>query len=210
MKLLEKSLVPNRIPPLKSDFFLRDTVTVAKELLGKGLYVRHPSGEFLCELIEVEAYLGQEDEASHSARGLTARNQSMFAIGGTAYVYLIYGFYHCLNVSTEAEQVGAAVLFRAGKPLKGLPEMHKNRGLKGKIDEKKLLSGPGKLAQALKIDKRFDGRTFKDPHFKIIDLGNSLKESQIVSSPRIGISKAQDKHLRFFIKDSPWVSQKRP
>lgn len=210
MNLLEKSLVPNRIPPLKPKFFHRDTVTVAKELLGKGLFVQQGRNAFLCELVEVEAYLGHDDEASHSHRGITARNRSMFEIGGTAYVYLIYGFYYCLNVATEGKNTGAAVLFRAAKPLLGLKEMHRNRKLTGPVVPKKLLSGPGKLTQALRIDKGFDGKTFEDPHFKIIDLGNKLSESQISSSPRIGISKAQNKNLRFFIKDNPWVSRKRP
>jgi len=199
--------LPEPSSPLPPKFFQRDPVTVAKELLGKGLFIQQKRTQFLCEIVEVEAYLGRGDEASHSFRGMTPRNQSMFEVGGTAYVYLIYGFYHCLNVATEAKDVGSAVLFRAAEPLWGLQEMHKNRKLTGSLAPKKLLSGPGKLTQALGIDKSFDGKKFNQPNFKIIDLGKVLSESQISSSPRIGISKAQDQHLRFFIKNSPWLSK---
>lgn len=199
--------LPELSSPLPPKFFQRDTVTVARNLLGKGLFVQKNKCRFLCEIVEVEAYLGEGDEASHSFRGPTPRNQSMFELGGTAYVYLIYGFYYCLNVATEKKGIGAAVLFRAGAPLWGLKEMQKNRKLTGTIEPKKLLSGPGKLTQALGIDKTFDGRKFNQTNFKIVDLGKVLSQSEISSSPRIGISKAKDQHLRFFIKDSPWLSK---
>lgn len=192
--------------PLPPKFYLRDTVTVAKELLGKGLYVQKHRKRLLCEIVEVEAYLGEGDEASHSFRGMTLRNKSMFAVGGTAYVYLIYGFYFCVNVATEKEGVGSAVLFRAAAPLWGHQEMQRNRKLKGPLQPNKLLSGPGKLTQSLGIDRAFDGLKFNQPNFKIVDLGTDLSESQIGSSSRIGISKAKDQNLRFFIKNSPWLS----
>lgn len=209
MNLLEKSSLPNSKPlPLK--FYLQDTVTVATELLGKGLFVQSGKNTYLSEIVEVEAYLGKSDPASHSHRGMTERNRSMFEVGGTAYVYLIYGFYHCVNVVTESKGVGAAVLIRAAKPLWGLKQMQKNRKLSGSMQADKLLSGPGKITQALKIDRRFDGLTFDRPDFKIIDLGNVLRDSQIGSSSRIGISKAQNKLLRFFVKGSPWLSRKQP
>ncbi|NBW99213.1 DNA-3-methyladenine glycosylase [bacterium] len=209
MKLPEKSSLPdpNSIPPLKSEFFQRDTVTVARELLGKGLFLRNRKHSFLCEIVEVEAYLPQNDEASHSFKGLTPRNQSMFEVGGTAYVYLIYGMYWCVNVVTEPQGTGAAVLLRAAIPLLGLKEMQKNRGLKPGSSERALLSGPGKLTQALNINRSFDGVKFNQADFKIIDLGKVLGESDISSSPRIGISKAQDRPLRFFVKNSPWLSK---
>jgi len=201
MKLLEQS------SPLPLKFYQRDTVTVAKDLLGKGLYVRKNRSRFLCEIVEVEAYLGHGDPASHSFRGMTPRNQSMFEGGGTAYVYLIYGFYFCVNVATEEKGVGAAVLFRAAAPLFGHKEMQRNRKLKEPHRHEKLLSGPGKLTQALGIDRSFDGKKFTSTDFKIIDLGKVLSESEIGSSPRVGISKAKSKHLRFFIKNSPWLSR---
>lgn len=210
MKLHEKNFPrPKKVgSPLKSQFFQRNTLTVAKELLGKGLFVRQNTQEFLCELVEVEAYLGKKDEASHSAKGMTPRNQSMFAEGGTAYVYLIYGSYFCLNVSTEEKGEGAAVLFRAAIPLWGLEEMHKNRKLKGPLVPQNLLSGPGKLTQALGINKNFDGKKFNQTQFKIVDLGRVLRESQIGRSSRVGITKGQDHLFRFFVKDSPWLSKK--
>ncbi|NBX93077.1 MAG: DNA-3-methyladenine glycosylase [Proteobacteria bacterium] len=194
-------------PPLSPEFFLRDTVTVAKELLGKGLFIKHSGGSYLCEIAEVEAYLGEGDESSHSFRGLTPRNRSMFEAGGTAYVYLIYGFYHCINVVTEAKGTGAAVLIRAGIPLWGHKQMQTNRKLTGSYQLRNLLSGPGKLTQAMGIDKRLDGKKFDQANFKIVDLGKKLRDSQIESSTRIGISKAKEQKLRFFIKSSPWISK---
>ncbi|NBX77277.1 MAG: DNA-3-methyladenine glycosylase [Proteobacteria bacterium] len=199
--------LPEQSSPLPLKFYQRDTVTVAKDLLGKGLYVKKNKSQFLCEIVEVEAYLGERDEASHSFRGMTPRNRSMFEAGGTAYVYLIYGFYFCVNVATEEKGIGAAVLFRAAAPLSGHKEMQRNRKLKEPSKPEKLLSGPGKLTQALGINRTFDGRKFDLPDFKIIDLGNVLSEAEIGSSPRIGISKAKDQHLRFFIKNSPWLSR---
>jgi|694.fasta_scaffold27553_3 DNA-3-methyladenine glycosylase len=197
-------------PPLEQGFYLRDTVTVAKELLGKGLFVKRGRASFLCEIVEVEAYLGENDEASHSFRGLTPRNQSMFETGGTAYVYLIYGFYYCINVVTERKGLGSAVLIRAGIPLWGHQEMQANRKLKGELSLRDLLSGPGKLTQAMGIDKHLDGQKFNQSHFKIVDLGKKLRDSQYGSSSRIGISKAKDRKLRFFIKSSPWISKHLP
>lgn len=210
MKLHEKSfLPPHKIgPPLGPRFFQRKTLTVARELLGKGLFVQNKSAAFLCELVEVEAYLGVEDEASHGFRGLTPRNQSMFAEGGTAYVYFTYGFHFCLNVATEKRGVGAAILFRAAIPLWGLEEMQRNRKLRGPLNPKKLLSGPAKLTQALGIDKTFDGQKMNQSQFKIVDLGRVLSKSDIGSSSRIGISKGQEHLYRFFVKNSPWLSRK--
>ena len=211
MKLHEKSFLPlhNKIgPPLDSQFFLRNTLKVARELLGKGLFIRHSSKLFLCELVEVEAYLGACDEASHSFRGMTPRNQSMFEEGGTAYVYFTYGFHFCLNVATEKKGVGAAVLFRAAIPLLGLEEMQKNRKLRGPLDPKKLLSGPAKLTQALGINKAFNGQKMNQAQFKIVDLGRVLSKSAIGTSSRIGISKGQEHLYRFFVKNSPWLSRK--
>jgi len=209
MKSLEKSL-PRSLKPLPFKFYRRDTVTVAKDLLGKGLFLKTNAGSFVCEIVEVEAYLGQDDPASHSHKGLTTRNRSMFEEAGRAYVYLIYGFYYCVNVVTEPKGVGAAVLIRAARPIQGAKEMQRNRKLTGPLKEDKLLSGPGKMTQAMGIDRRFDGLTFDRPDFKIVDLGNFLRDSQVGSSSRIGITKAQTKQLRFFVKGSPWLSRKQP
>lgn len=204
MNWLEKSF---RKKPLPCSFYQRPTLEVAKELLGKGLFVKNRSGSFLCRIVEVEAYLAEDDPASHSFRGPTPRNAPMFCEGGTAYVYFTYGMHFCMNVVTEPSGKGAAVLFRASEPLSGIKEMQKNRKLKGEVPLKNLCSGPAKLTQALGINLKDNKRTFFCPELKLIDLRQDLSDSQIVSTPRIGISKGTELPFRFIIKDSPWISK---
>src|SRR5262249_12525637 len=138
-------------PPLSPGFFLRKTVRVAHELLGKGLFVRQRETTMLVEIVEVEAYLGGADPASHAYRGPTPRNRAMFERGGTCYVYLSYGINYCMNVATQGKGKGEAILFRAAAPLLGRDAMLKNRRVEndhGGITDRILLSGPGKLCQA--------------------------------------------------------------
>lgn len=177
---------------LEPTFFLRDTARVARDLLGKGLVRRIGRREIVTEIVEVEAYLGQADGASHSRMGPTARNASMFLPGGACYVYLCYGMHHCVNVVTREAGRGEAVLIRAVAPVKGDV---------GPTD------GPGKLAKALGIDRRHDGQRFDRPDLRLVDLGNRIPKSLIGVSPRIGISRDADLPLRFFIKDSGWLSR---
>jgi DNA-3-methyladenine glycosylase len=196
---------------LPKSFFLQDTVEVARQLLGKGLYLLSGDTPLLVEITEVEAYLGVRDPASHAYRGLKPRNWAMFERGGTCYVYLSYGINFCMNVSTQPKGIGEAILFRAGAPLLGIETMAKNRGLwrEGEpVALRNLLSGPGKICQALGIDLGFNGRTFDKPSFKLVDLGNDLPSRAIDRTPRIGITKAKDELLRFSIKGSPWLSRK--
>ncbi|MGD2146983.1 MAG: DNA-3-methyladenine glycosylase, partial [Anaerolineae bacterium] len=139
---------------LTRDFFARDTLAVARELLECRL-VRVLDGTRLSgRIVEVEAYVGEEDRASHASPGRTTRNAPMYGPAGHAYVYLIYGVHHCFNVVTDREAFPAAVLVRALEPLEGLEEMRERRG--GRPDEQ-LTSGPGRLCEALAIDRRFDG-----------------------------------------------------
>lgn len=190
------------LPP---QFYLRDTARVARELLGKGLYLRRGGETFLAEIVETEAYLGTSDPASHAYRGIRPRNRAMFELGGTCYVYLSYGINYCMNVSTGPKGVGEAVLLRAAAPLEGLATMHQNR----KTDKvTNLLSGPGKLTQALGIDLSFNGLRFDRADLQLLDLGRQIPNKAIGQSPRIGISVAKDERLRFFIKDSIWLSRK--
>lgn len=196
---------------LASTFFQKNTTRVAKELLGKGLFVRAKHGALLAEIVETEAYLGDEDAASHAFRGPTKRNASMFKSGGTLYVYLIYGINHCINVVTGVEGSGEAVLIRAAKPLLGIEQMYKNRGLP--LDNsvkslKNLLNGPGKLAKAFGIDLQHDGITLDRKDFRLVDLGKKYTPKQIAKTTRIGITKAADLHFRFFVKDSEFVSRR--
>jgi DNA-3-methyladenine glycosylase len=189
-------------PILPKNFYIQDTETIAKQLLGKALSINN---QFLCEIVETEAYL-EGDRASHSYCGLTKRNWPMFEEGGLCYVYFTYGMYFCMNVVTNKKGVGEAVLIRALKPHKGLEEMKKNRNriLKKEYD---LCNGPAKLTQSLKIDLSFTGKNFFDKNFCIVDIGQKYLDSQIAVSKRIGISKDQDKLLRFYIKENKWVSK---
>lgn len=161
------------------------------------------------KLVEVEAYF-QEDPASHSFSGPSRRNAVMFEEGGLCYVYLSYGIHYCVNVVTGRKHHGDAVLIRAVEPLFGLRFLCENRGFPyTEAPPFALLNGPGKLTEALGINPAYNGRSFRDKDFKLIDLGISLEEEEIGESPRIGISKAKDELLRYFIRSSPWVSKAR-
>lgn len=205
----EPSLL-NAFPSLPHNFYLKPAPSVARSLLGKGLYIAHEKQTFLCQIVEVEAYLGNNDPASHAFKGPTQRNQSMFEVGGTCYVYLSYGINFCMNVVTGAKGKGSAVLIRAAIPLLGLQEMAKNRRISMPLNQKSLknlLNGPGKLTQALGIDRTFDGVRFDQTTFKIVDLQYTVPKHQIGLSPRIGISKAKDEKLRFFIRNCEFLSR---
>ena len=179
---------------INQDFFARDTVKVAKELLGKIIVLNGFQGR----IVETEAY--SRDPASH-AYTKTDRSRLMFETYGYVYVYLIYGMYCCLNFTTEKNEAGA-VLFRAVEPLKGIEEMRKKRKTEMITH---LCSGPGKLCQALGIDKNYNG----------LKIGNKIKlfddgfiAENIGTSPRIGIKDALDLEWRFFIKDNKFVSKR--
>ena len=181
--------------PLTQNFFRQDTLKVAKELLGKIIEVNGCK----VRIVETEAY--KDDPASH-AYHKTERSQIMFDTYGHVYVYLIYGMYNCINFTTEAEGIPGAVLIRAVEPLSGTEEMKKRRKT-GKMQN--LCSGPGKLCQALDIDKRLNG-TIIGKNVKIYDDG--LKLNNIVKSSRIGIKDALNLQWRFFVKDDKFVSKK--
>ncbi len=167
------------LKPLAPDFYLEKTPQVARELLGKGLYLRRAQEEFLIEIVEVEAYLGSEDPASHAYRGLTERTRPMFDVGGTCYVYLSYGINFCMNVATQKRGIGQAVLLRAAAPLWGEAHMRARRTVcqKPRGSPYRLLNGPGKLTKALGIDLKYNGLLFTGDDFKIVDLGK--KDPQI-------------------------------
>jgi DNA-3-methyladenine glycosylase len=174
--------------PLPRTFYDRDTIVVAQELLGKLLV----HGDRVGRIVETEAYLGPHDLAAHSARGLTKRNAPMFGPPGYAYVYLIYGMYHCMNVVTEREGHAAAVLLRALEPV---------RGLVGKTN------GPGLLCKAMGIDRRLNGCDLLSDDFFIAD---SPAPQRIVKRPRIGVDYAGHwarRHLRFYIAGNEYVSR---
>jgi len=199
---------------LDRSFYLRDTVIVARELLGKELV--HEAGGFktIGRIVETEAYTGPEDKGSHSYGGRrTNRNETMYHLGGTAYVYLIYGMYHCFNVVTEEAGMPAAVLIRAVEPLLGFEFMSRARyaadynELTGR-QETGLCNGPGKLCIAMNIGRTENGLDLCGNKLYICD--TNYEPKQIKSSPRINIDYAEeyrDKPWRFYIESSKFVSK---
>jgi len=193
----------NQEKELSKEFFLQDTVTVARDLLGCLLVHKTPKGLVGGYIVETEAYLGYEDPACHSYRSRTKRNEVMFLGSGLVYVYLIYGLYYCLNFTSDSENKPEAVLIRAIEPVSGIEIMQENRNKTGLKD---LCSGPGKLAQALEIDMGLNGTEFGDK-ITVYKRKNELKD-HIVATTRIGISQAADLPLRFYIKDNKFISKK--
>ena len=181
---------------LPRSFYARNTVTVAKELLGKKL-VRKVGNQRISGIItETEAYRHQDDPASHAFRRKTERNKAMFEEVGRAYVYFTYGMYFCFNVVARNPKVKAgAVLVRAIHPEKGIDIMEKNRG---KINEKNLTDGPAKLSQALDITKKQYGVDLTRNSELFITKG--LQKQKIIANPRIGINTALDNLWNFKIQ----------
>jgi DNA-3-methyladenine glycosylase len=204
---------------LPVEFYLRDTPTVAKDLLNCLLYHQSPKGLLVGRISETEAYT-PDDPASHSFRGKTPRNSAMFLKGGHTYLYLIYGVYYCLNAVTEEEGVGSAVLIRAVEPLEGISVMEENRktvvskqlqrGSKEQIRHgRNLCGGPGKLCQAFGLThKQNEMPLTKHDTLWITEPENeSLVSGEIVATPRIGISVATEKRWRFHFANDNFLSR---
>jgi DNA-3-methyladenine glycosylase len=176
-------------------FYARDTTEIARDLLGKMLVRRSGGVERIGRIVEVEAYLGQHDLAAHSSKGLTGRTRVMFGPPGHAYVYLIYGMHHCLNVVTEPEGRPCAVLIRALEPVQ-----HIDRNTRG----------PGLLCKAMEIDLRLNAYDLLGPELTIMAPENDTPPD-IVERPRIGVDYAGEwaaKLLRFYIGDNAFISKK--
>jgi len=195
--------------PLPRTFYDRSTLLVAQDLLGT-LLVREYHGRLLVgRIVETEAYAGLEDTASHASVGKTERNAVMFGQPGYAYVYLIYGMHHCLNVVTESVGFPAAVLIRALEPIRGIETM---RQLRNGRPDRELTNGPGKLCQALAIDRRLNGHDLCAGHLLWIAKGTPVPQGKIVAGPRVGIrgdARALSAPWRFAIRDNPFVSRPR-
>ena len=185
---------------LPRKFYLRNTVEVAKDLLGKVL--RH--GDTAGVIVETEAYLGGDDLASHSARGITDRTRVIFGPPGHAYVYLIYGVYQCLNLVAEPEGKPGCVLLRALQPIDGIELMQIRRPRARRIED--LASGPGKLTLALGIDRKLNGSDVTRGPITVHERKNA-PSIEIVTTPRIGITHCADLPLRFHVAGNRFVSR---
>ncbi len=171
--------------PLPREFYLRDTLDVARDLLGARL-VRMLDGQRVSgRVVEVEAYVGENDLASHAASGLSERNRTMYGPGGFAYVYFIYGMHYCLNVVTEAQGFPAAVLLRGILPLEGLDLMAAHRPGQALHS---LANGPAKLCQALAIDRRLDRHDLTQGVDLWLEPGEPVRDDRIVATPRVNVS----------------------
>jgi DNA-3-methyladenine glycosylase len=192
---------------LGRDFYRRSTLTVARELLGQRL-VRVVDDQRLSGLIvEVEAYIGEDDAACHAACGRTPRNEAMYGLPGRAYVYFIYGMHHCLNVVTEGEGFPAAVLIRALEPLEGLEIMRRHRPDK---PDRELTNGPAKLCQALAISRDLNGVDLCTGEALFIEEGRMVDQEEIEASPRIGIKAdelARSVPWRFYLRGNEFMSR---
>lgn len=193
-------------------FYDRDPRGVSRDLLGKVLVRRVRKTRLAGRIVEVEAYLGEDDPAAHSSAGRTARNAVLFGPPGYAYIYFIYGNHYCLNVSCLPDGVAGGILFRALEPVEGIEEMARARGISVEkpSDLRKLTSGPGRLAEAFGITRERDNG--KDLTYATSDLfiaDDGFRPGQIQVTPRVGISKAADRPLRYLIAGNSFVSGPR-
>lgn len=204
---------PNLLRLLPRTFFNRDPREVSRDLLGK-LVVRRQGRKLLAgRIVEVEAYLGAGDAAAHAAAGRTARNQVLWGPPGHAYVYFIYGVHYCLNISCLPDGEAGCVLIRALEPVRGIEQMARARGLKdlptGSVNDlRKLLSGPGRLCQALSITRpRDNGKDMVSPKSDLQVLQDGFVPGAIAVTERIGITKSAEMPLRYAIKANRFVSR---
>jgi DNA-3-methyladenine glycosylase len=204
-RLNARELEQRRLP---RSFYLRPTLRVAEELLGC-LLVRKVGRAILAgRIVEVEAYLGERDPASHAFRGMTPRNEVMFREGGHLYVYFTYGMHYCANVVTGSEGVARAVLLRALEPVSGIDTMMKRRaGRKGEPVMKHLTNGPARLCQAMGIGRSENGRDLCTGSIFVARPFPARPSFRIARTGRIGISTGTEFRWRFFIRGNAWVSR---
>jgi DNA-3-methyladenine glycosylase len=197
-----------KLPP---EFFLHDTVTVARALLGCVLWRRIGREILAARIVETEAYVGANDPASHARRGLRSeRNKSMYLQGGHAYVYFTYGMHWCLNVVTQEADIAEAVLIRGVEPVRGIESMRKRRP-KAKRDYD-LTNGPGKICMAMNIDRSLDGERLDGDRLWITVRDIIVDDKDIAVSARIGVEGSGEAALwplRFFLRGNRYVSATR-
>lgn len=202
------------------EFFRQDAITVATNLLGKYLVREYDDKKIITKIVETEAYMGIEDKAAHVfGDRRTERTEPLYQDGGHIYVYLIYGMYHCLNISANIEGIPECVLIRAVEPISEIDEISQNRYSKDYKDlssyqRKNICNGPGKLCKALKIDKNLNFESILGNKLYIIDnvnLDNESNQFEIIESKRVNIDyaeEAKDYLWRYYIKDNKHVSKK--
>jgi DNA-3-methyladenine glycosylase len=190
-------------PTLAPRFYDRATERVARDLLGTVLECTTPEGVTRGRIVETEAYLGPDDPACHAVAGLTKRTTHLFGPPGIAYVYLIYGMYWCFNAVTRERGHGAAVLVRAVHPLYGLELMRRRRPKVTR--DRDLTNGPGKLCLAMGIGGAMNGGSLRDGPV-VIRAGEPVPDTDVVVTPRIGITVAAEWPLRYLVRNDPYVS----
>lgn len=195
---------------LGAEFYQQDAVSLAKNLIGKNLVRIIGSNKIVCKIVETEAYVGPEDKGCHAYNNKrTTRTEVMFKDGGIAYVYVIYGMHYCFNIVASLKDKPEAVFIRAVEPIEGLDTIKKNRHIKSPKNEE-LSNGPGKLAQALKIDKEFNGYNLVDGEELYVEADNSNTIYKVETSTRVNIDYAEEyktKPWRFYIKGNSYVSR---
>lgn len=187
---------------LPRSFYARNTVAVARELLGNILVHHSPEGITAGKIVETEAYI-QGDPACHASRGMTPRNRVMFGPPGHAYVYFIYGMYYCFNAVSAPEGVGEAVLIRALEPVEGVQLMRARRGRERMTE---LCGGPARLVQAMGITRQHNGTDLTEAPLFICRGG--IMQEKTVATTRIGIKEGVELPLRFYIEGNPYISRK--
>jgi DNA-3-methyladenine glycosylase len=195
---------------LNRNFYKRELISVARDLLGKILVKVNGKTILSGKIVEVEAYHGDFDKAAHSYGGVTKRTEIMFEEGGYLYVYFSYGAHHCCNVVTGKKGEGTAVLIRSIEPSIGIERMIRNRfgrKLRNENEIFNLTSGPGKVCQALGINRTHSGIDLTGRKIFILD-GEKINGKQIGVSRRIGITKSVNLPWRFFIMNNPYLSRK--
>ena len=190
---------------LQRSFFARPSLEVARDLLGRVLVRTFPDGTRVSgRLVEAEAYR-QDDPASHSYRGRTARTEVMFGAPGHLYVYFTYGMHHCMNAVTGADGEGSAVLLRAAEPLEGLEEMAARRGTS---DARLLLAGPARLCEAFGVGREDNGLDLVEGSALHIEVGAPVPDDLVAVGPRVGLTVAVENPWRFVVRDSRFLSRR--
>ncbi len=189
---------------LPRSFYFLPTLTVAKRLLGQLIIRKYRGSTLVGKIVEVEAYRGSIDPASHAYRGKTRRNEVMFREGGHLYVYFTYGMHFCANVVTQREGLAEAVLVRGVEPLEGIDVMRRLRG-RG-IDDDNLTNGPAKFCKAFGIRREENGASLLG-NVIYLAKGEKIPVPKIGVSTRIGIRNATDKKWRYFVRGNRWVSR---